>query len=131
MAATPLFSHMLDPETDRTFARLCVDVEHALLPGLVNDVEQHVAQAREALAVNEFLDVAMADKVASLLVGLINKIGKYPQEKQKLIVGAARYFIRNHDAQDDMRSLLGFDDDVAVLNYVLTELGHADMRIQL
>ena len=125
-----MFSHMLDPEIDRTFAKLCVDVEHALLSSLAKDVEQHVARAREALAVNEFLDVAMADKLASLLVGLINKIEKYPREKQKLIVGAARYFIRSQDAQDDMRSLLGFDDDLAVVNYVLIELGHPEMRIQ-
>jgi hypothetical protein len=48
-----------------------------------------------------------------------------------LIVGASRYFIRNHDVQDDTKSLLGFDDDTAVLNYVLVELGHGEMRIKL
>lgn len=131
MTETPFFSHMLDPEIDRIFTKLCADAEPTLLLNLVKDVDRHVAQAREALAVNEFLDVVMAEQVASLLVGLINKIGKYPQEKQKLIVGAARYFVRSHDVQDDMRSLLGFDDDVAVVNYVLTELGYHDMRIKL
>lgn len=46
------------------------------LPGLVNDVEQHVAQ-REVLAVNEFLDAAMADKVASLFVGIDKEDGRF------------------------------------------------------
>jgi hypothetical protein len=47
MTSTPMFSNMLDPKIDQIFAKLCVNVEHALLPGLVNDVEQHVAQARD------------------------------------------------------------------------------------
>jgi uncharacterized membrane protein YkvA (DUF1232 family) len=131
MIATPLFSNMLDPEIDKTFARLCVDAEPALLPALMKDVEQHVSQVRSALEANEFLDVAMAERIAKLLMELLGKIESYPQPKQRLIVGASRYFVRSQDAQADLSSLLGFDDDAAVLNYVLVELGHGELRIKL
>ena len=131
MDSLSLFSHMLDPETNKTFTRLCVDVDSSLLHKLVKDVENHVVQVREALTTYEFLDVALAEKVATILVELIKKIETYPKNKQKLIVGAARYFIKSHDAQSDLKSLLGFDDDVAVLNYVLVELDQHDKRIQL
>lgn len=131
MTATPLFPHMLDPEIDRTFARLCVDVESNLLQGLVKDVEQHVSQVRSALEANEFLDVVLAEKIAKLLIDLLGTIERYPGAKQRLIVGAARYFVRSNDAQADLSSLLGFDDDAAVLNYVLVELGHGELRIKL
>ena len=131
MIATPLFSNMLDPEIDKTFARLCVDAEPALLPVLMKDVEQHVLQVRSALEANEFLDVTMAERIAKLLMELLGKIESYPQPKQRLIVGASRYFVRSQDAQADLSSLLGFDDDAAVLNFVLVELGHGDLRIKL
>lgn len=131
MTTAPLFPHMLDPEIDNAFARLCVDVETALLPNLVKDVEQHVLQVRVALSANEFLDIAMAERIAKLLMNLLGRIESYPQPKQRLIVGASRYFIRSNDAQSDLSSLLGFDDDAAVLNYVLVELGHGELRIKL
>jgi len=131
MTSTPLFSNMLDPELDRAFSRLCADVDSGLLHGLLQDVDEHVVQAHEALALNEFLDVSTAEKIATVLKGLLKDIEKYPQPKQRLVIGAARYFVRSQDAQNDMKSLLGFDDDATVLNYVLAELGHHEKRITL
>jgi uncharacterized membrane protein YkvA (DUF1232 family) len=131
MTSTPLFSHILDTEINRAFTHLCVDADPDLLPMLIKDVEQHVFQVRIALVANEFLDVAMAERIAALLKNLLANIESYPAPKQRLIVGASRYFVRSHDAQSDLSSLLGFDDDAAVLNYVLVELGHDELRIQL
>ncbi len=131
MASTPLFSHLLDPEIDKTFTCLCVDLVPDLLPMLIKDVKQHVSQVRIALVANEFLDVALAERIAKLLMDLLGRIESYPAPKQRLIVGASRYFVRSNDAQADLSSLLGFDDDAAVLNYVLVELGHGNLRIKL
>ena len=131
MTTTPLFAHLLDQEIDRVFTQLCADVDPALLTVLITEVEQHASLVRSALGVNEFLDVALAEKIAKLLKDLLGNIEKYPKPKQRLIVGASRYFVRSHDAQADLSSLLGFDDDAAVLNYVLVELGHDELRIKL
>lgn len=42
---------------------------------------------------------------------LLNTIEKYPREKEHLVVGAVRYFVKSNDAQADLDTLLGFDDD--------------------
>jgi len=131
MNSLSLFSHMLDPEVDRRFALLCDVVDGLALPGLIEDIQQHVLNVHKALEFNEFLDVGMAEKIAALLKKLLGEINKYPESKKKMIIGAVRYFVKSNDAQADLTSLLGFDDDVAVLNYVLVELGHADLRLPL
>lgn len=131
MNSLPLFSNMLDPEIDKIFSLLCTDVHMDLIQSLENAVDEHVEQIRTALTVNEFLDISTAEKIASTLKSLLSDIKIYPRNKQQLVVGAARYFVRSQDIHDDMRSLLGFDDDVAVLNFVLAELGHHEKRITL
>ena len=131
MTANSLFSHMLDPEKNKKLASLCADIEPNFVENLTNEVDEHVTQVHLALKANEFLDVNIATKIADILKSLLNEFDKYPKQKQRLIVGAARYFIKSNDAQADFESLLGFDDDIEVLNYVLVELGCSDMRIQL
>jgi hypothetical protein len=42
-----------------------------------------------------------------------------------------RYFVLNEDAEGDMDSLVGFDDDALVFNAVVEELGHADLVVDL
>jgi uncharacterized membrane protein YkvA (DUF1232 family) len=122
---------MLEPDVDHRFSSLCEDMDHNMLPALFKDVEQHLSRVQKALKHNEFLDVSTAERIAEIVKKLLGDIEKYPQNKRKLIVGAARYFVKSDDAQADLNSLLGFDDDVAVLNYVLIELGHTEMRISL
>jgi uncharacterized membrane protein YkvA (DUF1232 family) len=131
MKPLPLFSHILDPEVDRNFWLLCEAVSIDALPELLEAVHQHALQVRQALKTNEFLDVALAEKIAETLAKLLGDIENYPPNQKRLVVGAARYFVKSHDAQADLVSLLGFDDDVAVLNYVLVELGQSELRISL
>lgn len=131
MDSLPFFSHMLDPQVDRKFSLLCEDVDCDMITALVADVEQHVFQVRRALEINEFLDVEIAERIARILKRLLGEIDRYPLNKKKLIIGAARYFVKNNDAQSDLGSLLGFDDDVAVLNYVLVELSLGELRLSL
>jgi hypothetical protein len=131
MNSLPLFSHILNPEVDQKFSLLCEDVSVDALPELLKEVHQHVLHVRQALAINEFLDVTTAEKIADRLTKLLRDIEKYPQSKKRLVIGAARYFVKSNDAQADLISLLGFDDDVAVLNYVLVELGKSELRISL
>jgi hypothetical protein len=130
MSTTPLFSHILEPSLNKKFFALCEDADGALALRLYREVDEHVDNVRLALKSNEFLDVVIVEKIAGILKNLLVKIETYSKEKQRLIVGAARYFVKSNDAQADLGSLLGFDDDVEVLNYVLAELGHNDMRIQ-
>jgi uncharacterized membrane protein YkvA (DUF1232 family) len=131
MKPLPFFAHILDLEIDKKFSLLCEDLSEDGRTELLKEVHQHVFRARQALAVNEFLDVGMAERIAKTLVALLREIENHPQSKRRLVVGAARYFVKSNDSQADLTSLLGFDDDVAVLNYVLVELGKSEWRISL
>ena len=80
---------------------------------------------------NEFIDITLAENIAQTLRQLLRELAIYPENKRRLIVGAARYFMRSQDAQADLESILGFDDDAAVLNYVLKEIGRSDLKVEL
>ena len=56
---------------------------------------------------------------------------RYSARDQRLIVGAARYFVADDDAEPDTQSILGLDDDLAVFNHVATQIGEPDLRIEM
>lgn len=127
----PLFPNMLDQNLEKHFAPLCTDVTPGELAELHQQIVAHTINVHNALLHNEFIDVALAERIAHTLTGLLNDLSTYPENKRRLIVGATRYFTRGQDAQADLASILGFDDDAAVLNYVLKEIGRDDLRIGL
>ena len=94
-------------------------------------VTQHVGAIRTAMSRNEFLDIDTAERIAGVLLGLLKNHDQYEAAQRPLIVGAARYFVEAHDEEPDTRSLLGFDDDMTVLNFVLDRLGRSDLRVEL
>ncbi len=128
---TPMFSNLLNPNLDKAFVPLCDALPVETLPELRQQVQEHVGHVRLTLHHNEFLDVTTAEKIAETLCRLFDQYPSYPTFKQRLIVGAARYFVYSHNSQPDLESLLGFDDDVAVLNFVLVELGEQALRLDL
>ena len=130
MTSRPLFSNLLEPDINKKFTALCEEAESKLVRKLMKDVDAHVARGHQILRVNEFLDISTLEKIANTLKVLLEDIQKYPAEKQKLIIGAAHYFIKDDDVYADFESLLGFDDDIAVLNYVLMKIDREDLRIQ-
>jgi uncharacterized membrane protein YkvA (DUF1232 family) len=126
-----LFGPQLEPQLDRVFAPLCAALPHGEVSDLQRAVTQHVGAIRTAMSRNEFLDIDTAERIADVLIGLLKNHGRYEAAQRPLIVGAARYFIEAHDVEPDARSLLGFDDDVAVLNFVLDRIGRPDLRVEL
>ena len=125
------FGSQLEDRIDRIFAPLCATLPPDRVPQLQDQVQLHVRRAHEALRHNEFLDVPTVENVATVIVELLDSYTDHSQEQQALIVGAARYFTEADDAEPDTLSLLGFDDDVAVLNYVLDRLGMVHRKLEL
>ena len=56
------------------------------------------------------------------LLGTLNE--KTPETTRRLVQAAVRYFIIEDDADSDLDSILGLDDDAEVMNAVLKKLGH-------
>jgi len=127
----PLFNNLLDPKLERHFTPLCTEVPVTDIERLRREVAAHLQIIRQALTVNEFLDWPTAQRIAEVVLRLLDEYDQHLDGQRALIVGATRYFVRDHDVEPDLASLLGFDDDVIVLNHVLDSIGHSDWRIEL
>ncbi len=127
----PMFEARLESGISHMFAPMCTALPVEEIPQLEEQVRLYVGEIQQALEQNEFLDVAMAERMADVLAGLLGEYETYSEMHRALIVGAAHYFAKSDDAEPDTVSLLGFDDDVAVLNYVLEVVGSGELKIKL
>ena len=131
------FPNMLFPESDpfldsatyALFNSLCILTLPAEIAELEEQVALHLAQIEAHHRHNEFLDVDLAGRLTAELLHLLERYSDYGAEQQQLITGAVRYFVHTNDVESDMHSILGMDDDVRVLNHVLTQIGHPQRRI--
>lgn len=121
----------LSARLNQLFTPLCQAWPAAEAARLSTQVTAHVQAIEEALRKNEFLDLALAKNIAEALLRVLADYDQYPPPQQALIVGAARYFISEGDLEPDTSSVLGLDDDVAVLNFVLDTIGRADLKVEV
>ena len=121
----------LNAATHALFISLCTQHTPAQVDRLRVEVDTHLGHIREVQSRNEFLDVDLAELLARGLNRLLAQYEQYGDDQQRLIVGAARYFVHAEDAENDVHSILGLDDDVQVLNHVLDILGEPQYRIDL
>jgi uncharacterized membrane protein YkvA (DUF1232 family) len=126
-----LWKSSLDSRLDSYFGPLCTSIDTVELASLKISIDRHVEEIKQALQHNEFLDIDMAEHIAVTLLSLLNDLDKYPEYQRNLIAGAARYFVHQNDAEPDTGSVLGLDDDVTVLNYVLGAIGKPELKVQI
>ena len=50
--------------------------------------------------------------------------------QRRLILGATRYFISSSDHRPDTQDAMGLDDDLLVLNYVVTAIGRPELVVE-
>lgn len=132
MATTSLLPQtrsLLSAETEKILLAQSQLLSPDELNGLRTDVIRYGDQIRAALRTNEFIDIKLVERITECLTFHLDLYAEFLPEQQKLIVGAARYFIQQNDAEPDTMSVLGFDDDVEVLNYVLEKIGHAQFKV--
>lgn len=111
------------------FERLCGMVNGPELGALRAAVQQHLRELEQAARRNELLATDLAEELARKLDGLLADIHTLPEEAQRLVVGAARYFVSDDDVLPDQGGPLGLDDDVAVFNGVVRQIGRADLEV--
>ena len=95
----------------------------------VTGYQDHLAiQARS----REFLDTSTANQLAQVSLKLLDTVTEEtPPGDQLLIQAAVRYFVLEEDAEGDLESVTGFDDDVEIMNAVLRLLGRDPWVIKL
>jgi hypothetical protein len=119
----PLFKIGLTPDLQSQFESLCCLPSETDLPLLKKQITAHIKKIHLALESNEFLNINIAKQAANILIELLDNIGNYSEVNQRLLVGAAKYFVLEEDQEPDTKSPLGLDDDIKVLNHVLGKLG--------
>jgi hypothetical protein len=106
-------------------------MEGELQPAAVlrEKVEAHGRAAREAASAGKPVDLARAEQLCRACLTLIDDLPKLRETNRRLVQGAALYFAASDDEEDDFDSIVGLEDDVIVVNYVLSQLGRSDLRI--
>jgi len=93
-------------------------------------VRGHLVALREAEEAEELLDGRLGKALAEASEQLLYRFSDEDSEDARLLIQAAiRYFVLNEDAEGDMDSLVGFDDDAQVFNVVVETLGHEDLAV--
>ena len=128
------FSHLpsfevLPSDIENVFFPLCTPLATEDAVALTTRIDEHVQAVRNALQHNEFLDLAAAEAITHGLVALLDAYPHCLPQHQTLIVGAVRYFVRYDDAEGDLVSVLGFDDDRMVLNHVAETIGRPELKV--
>jgi hypothetical protein len=94
-------------------------------------IRSHHQQFRNAARSNGLLPLDIADALAGGLEGLLDLHAGLDDRGQRLVIGAARYFISDQDARPDLESVLGLDDDLVVYNWVVAQIGRPELSIDL
>ncbi|MGE0492147.1 MAG: hypothetical protein AB7S38_23235 [Vulcanimicrobiota bacterium] len=117
----------LPPEAADAYAKF---LERPLLSreALAQMVEAHHLRLRAALPLHPRIDTVLAK---DLTEGLKRMLGQAPGPMLIHAQAAAYYFVESDDADPDLESMLGLDDDALVFNAVCLHLGRPDWQVEL
>lgn len=126
----PLFDSALDrlireapPEARTHLERLWSEPVKSI-EGLRAEVVRYIQQLTELRSEYEFLDLATAQRIASQCLAHLSWLEDHNRpDPARLIQVAVRYFVEDEDAESDLSSPIGFDDDAAVVEAVARVLG--------
>ena len=118
---------LLHPDEQSRFRRLCMETSSIELAELTGVVQMHIENVRDVA--DHKTDVETADRITGVLQDLLSSTSGFAPDERALIRGAVEYFLLTDDADGDIDDVLGFDDDVRVLNSVLDRVERSDLRI--
>jgi len=101
-------------------------LEEPLVPpgSLLGEIDECLGRVRRVVMDGAPLDVDFIEKLASKARRLVRGLGAECSEReQRLVQAAVRYFVLADDAEGDLVSVIGFDDDARVLQAVAEHLG--------
>ncbi len=116
----------------RAILRSLLDYPACTQQELLDDIDKYITRVRDESTRREFVDVQLAERLGTTARGLVSLLGPNTSEEHaKLIRAAVRYFFLETDAESDLNSVVGFDDDADVLNAVARFLGRNDLVVEV
>jgi len=112
------------------FTQLCAEPSLDLSE-LREALRAHLEKITSAVAENEFLDLRLARAIAASVEALLDEAATRDEHARRLVQAAVRYFLLDDDAEHDLESVCGLDDDAAVCNAVASALGREELRVLL
>ena len=78
------------------------------------------------------VDPTLANSLSQVSLRLLGTLSENsPEATRRLVQAAVRYFVIEEDADSDLNSILGLDDDAEVINAVLKKLGLDDWVVEV
>ena len=95
---------------------------------LADELDEYLEDFSKNSRRMEFIDREKAERCTDLCRGLLAALDDQATERQhRLTQLAVNYYVLAEDAADDKHSLVGFDDDLQVVEAVVEELGFDHM----
>lgn len=95
---------------------------------LAGELTAYTQELQRQAQKTEFYDLKSALRAATLCHRLLAALPAEPSDDQhRLAQLAINYFVLAEDAEDDNHSMIGFDDDLQVVEAVVAELGFVDL----
>lgn len=129
MSATEEALHDIPPEyRDRAEALLAQPVVG--FDSLRAEVDDYVDTVRQVGLMVEMLDVDAVMKLVEVVRALLAMEPTLEAEEQRLVQLAAHYLVREED-DEEVTGVLGFDDDIQIINAVCRVVGREDLVVPL
>lgn len=78
------------------------------------------------------VDPVLANSLVDTSLKLLSSLNdSSPETTRRVVQAAVRYFVIEDDADSDLDSILGLDDDAEVINAVLHHLGRTEWQVQI
>lgn len=129
--ATAVAESSLSPLERVRFLNLCEARSPQMLAEDVDRVEGHLSLMQAAFAINNLVDVALGEAVATTLLALLADRNRLSFEERRLLAGAIEYFVLTGDTDNDLASPVGLVDDAKVTNATAEALGRPDLVISV
>lgn len=120
---------VLHPRERDQFAALCTATSPSELEALVPRIDSYLEKVEAAAEESSVTDVDTGRRLADSLRLLVQSCADYDDDQRALVRGSIEYFILTGDDQNDLDDILGFDDDVRVLNAVVDLLDRNDLAV--
>lgn len=119
------------PETiELVFRKLCTKIGDSNFSDFKAEAHSKIEHYQELVQKGK-INRKLAEQAINVTRNLLDSYSTMNDEHKALAIGGIRYFLTETDAVPVDEFASGLDDDVAVLNHVLEELGLEDLYIKV
>ena len=112
------------------------ELDQRKVPTSIDDLRQlrtrlneHLAQVRAADYA--FVQVELAERLATNLTEAIEGADRLDDDGRATVAAAVAYFVSSSDAEDDLHSPIGLEDDAFVVNEAFSLIGRTDLAVDV